>query len=168
MISRAWRVYACFAAALALYGHLGSILGVEFGGTMWHEREPTFVYQQLTFATSTLYIYNCVSCMLTGRVGGDTTKILLCYPIVTLAYFTVFTGFKFWGEFNGTAGVNHLFNQVYTLPTFLILSPNAHPTNLPYSHRSFTWFGSLAAKTFANTFSARASSMWASWSLSLS
>ncbi|GMI23079.1 hypothetical protein TeGR_g9797 [Tetraparma gracilis] len=117
MLSAPWRVYAFLAAVVGLVGHFGSLTGFfapeddPAHWRWWHETYPdVFVYQQLTFITSSLYIYTMMTTALTGRSGGDTTKFLLAYPIVTIAYFTVFTGGVFWGLWTSEY-LNHLVNQ---------------------------------------------------------
>jgi len=60
-ISPLWRVYAAFAAFVGFFGHFSSLVGLFNDDTkwrMWHETDSHFVYQQITFVTSTIYCYN--------------------------------------------------------------------------------------------------------------
>ena len=97
-LSRFWRLYCFFAASAGIMGQLSSLIGFFHGEALsyWFETDNHFVYQQITFVTSTLYIYNYYN-LTTNRPSGSIPRILMCYPVVTFAYFTVFTGGQVFG-----------------------------------------------------------------------
>ncbi|GMH75871.1 hypothetical protein TL16_g06897 [Triparma laevis f. inornata] len=121
-LSRWWRFYCFFAACAGAAGQLSSLLGLFNSPRSppfdpnnswydpWYASDSHFVYQQITFVTSTLYIYNYYS-LTTNRPSGSIPRILMVYPIVTIAYFTVFTGGQIFG-LTITEYMNHVFNQI--------------------------------------------------------
>ncbi|GMH72012.1 hypothetical protein TrVE_jg7293 [Triparma verrucosa] len=123
-LSRWWRFYCFWAACAGVAGQLCSLLGLfnkpdptrspydphRLWYDPWFASDPHFVYQQITFVTSTLYIYNYYS-LTTNRPSGSIPRILMVYPIVTIAYFTVFTGGQILG-LTVTEYMNHVLNQV--------------------------------------------------------
>jgi hypothetical protein len=76
----------------------------------WYETDTHFVYSQITFITSTLFIYNNFA-LTTNRPSGSMPRMLLMYPVVTFAYFTIFTGGVVFG-LTPTEYMNHVLNQV--------------------------------------------------------
>lgn len=112
-ISPFWRLYSLFAATVGIMGHLGSLVGL-FGDSpvllLWYETDSHFVYSQITFVTSSIYIINATN-LVWNRPAGSLPRILIVYPVVTFAYFTIFTGGALLG-FTHNVYINHFWNQV--------------------------------------------------------
>jgi len=121
-LTRWWRFYCFIAASAGIMGQLSSLLGLFHGEKLsyWFETDNHFVYQQITFVTSTLYCYNYYS-LTTNRPSGSIPRILMCYPIVTFAYFTVFTGGQILG-LSATEYMNHVLNQALHVYAVLFCS----------------------------------------------
>ena len=75
---------------------------------MWYVHESTFFYAQLTFVTSTLLIIETSSMCVTGRIHSFRNRVLLCYPVISLAFFTMITH----GEFFTRCATEHLNHTV--------------------------------------------------------
>jgi len=109
-LSRWWRLYCLLSCLAGCAGQMGSLLGLfQTPSQYWFETDSHFIYSQITFVTSTLFIYMNFSLTI-NRPSGSTPRTLLMYPVVTLAYFTIFTKGIVWG-LSPQEYMNHVLNQ---------------------------------------------------------
>ncbi|GMI32955.1 hypothetical protein TrRE_jg2810 [Triparma retinervis] len=114
VLSRWWRVYCFLCFLLGWVGQLGSLVGLfQTPHRWWYEGDNHFIYSQVTFITSTIFIYMNLSLSM-NRPAGSTPRMLMMYPLVTLVYFTIFTKGVIWG-LPPEEYINHVLNQCFHL-----------------------------------------------------